>query len=54
VLVSLEARGREVIERLFPAFNEGEALVSASLTEREKYHLATLLRAIIRTVEDED
>ena len=54
VLVSLEARGREVIERLFPAFNEGEALVSASLTEREKYHLATLLRTIIRTVEGED
>jgi DNA-binding MarR family transcriptional regulator len=53
VLVSLEARGREVIERLFPAFNEGEALVSASLTEREKYHLASLLRAIIRTVEEE-
>ena len=53
VLVSLEAKGREVIERLFPAFNEGEALVSASLTEREKYHLATLLRTIIRTVEEE-
>ena len=53
VLVSLEARGREVIERLFPAFNEGEALVIASLTEREKYHLASLLRAIIRTVEEE-
>jgi DNA-binding MarR family transcriptional regulator len=54
VLVSLEARGREVIERLFPAFNEGEALVSASLTEREKNHLASLLRTIIRTVEGED
>ena len=54
VLVSLESKGREVIERLFPAFNEGEALVSASLTEREKYHLASLLRTIIRTVEGED
>jgi MarR family transcriptional regulator, organic hydroperoxide resistance regulator len=54
VLVSLEAEGREVIERLFPAFNEGEALVSATLTEREKYHLASLLRTIIRTVEGED
>jgi MarR family transcriptional regulator, organic hydroperoxide resistance regulator len=54
VLVSLEAKGREVIERLFPAFNEGEALVSAGLTEREKYHLAALLRTIIRTVEGED
>ena len=54
VLVSLEDKGREVIERLFPAFNAGEALVSASLSEREKNQLATLLRKIIRTVEDED
>jgi len=35
-------------------FNEGEALVSASLTEREKNQLASLLRTIIRTVEGED
>ncbi len=54
VLVSLEPAGRAVIERLFPAFNAGEALVSASLSEREKNQLATLLRKIIRTVEDED
>ena len=53
VLVSLEDKGREVIERLFPAFNAGEALVSASLSEREKNQLATLLRKIIRTVEEE-
>ena len=54
VLVSLETKGREVIERLFPAFNTGEALVSASLSEREKNQLASLLRKIIRTVEEED
>ncbi len=54
VLVSLEPRGLDVIERLFPAFNAGEAMVSASLTEREKYHLASLLRTIIRTVEEDD
>ena len=54
VLVSLEPRGRDVIERLFPAFNAGEALVSAGLSEREKNQLATLLRKIIRTVEHED
>jgi DNA-binding MarR family transcriptional regulator len=53
VLVSLEPQGRDVIERLFPAFNAGEALVSASLSERDKNQLATLLRKIIRTVEDE-
>jgi hypothetical protein len=40
-----------VIERLFPAFNRGETLVSASLTPREKDQLASLLRKIIRTVE---
>jgi MarR family transcriptional regulator, organic hydroperoxide resistance regulator len=53
VLVSLEPHGRAVIERLFPAFNMGEAQVSASLTEREKDQLASLLRKIIRTVEED-
>jgi DNA-binding MarR family transcriptional regulator len=53
VLVSLEPRGQAVIERLFPAFNRGEALVSASLTAKEKDQLASLLRKIIRTVEDD-
>jgi MarR family transcriptional regulator, organic hydroperoxide resistance regulator len=53
VLVSLEPRGQDVIERLFPAFNRGEALVSASLTAKEKDQLASLLRKIIRTVEDD-
>jgi hypothetical protein len=32
----------------------GEALVSASLSEREKNQLASLLRRIIRTVEEGD
>ncbi len=52
VLVSLEPLGVGVIERLFPAFNMGEAFVSSSLTEREKNQLAALLRKIIRSVED--
>jgi DNA-binding MarR family transcriptional regulator len=52
VLVSLEPKGLAVIERLFPAFNEGEAYVSDSLTELEKAELASLLRKIIRSVED--
>ena len=52
VLVSLEPKGVGVIERLFPAFNQGEAFVSASLTEQEKNQLASLLRKIIRSVED--
>jgi DNA-binding MarR family transcriptional regulator len=54
VLVSLEPKGLAVIERLFPAFNRGEASVSSSLTEPEKRQLASLLRKIIRHVEDSD
>ena len=54
VMVSLEPKGVGVIERLFPAFNRGEAQVSAGLTSREKDQLASLLRTIIRTVEEED
>ena len=52
VLVSLEPKGRGVIERLFPAFNMGEAFVSASLSEQDKEQLASLLRTIIRSVEE--
>jgi MarR family transcriptional regulator, organic hydroperoxide resistance regulator len=51
VLVSLEPKGVAVIERLFPAFNLGEAHVSAGLSEREKAQLAGLLRKIIRQTE---
>ena len=51
VLVNLEPKGLAMIERLFPAFNMGEALVSSGLTEREKTQLAALLRKIIRSVE---
>lgn len=51
VLVSLEPKGTAVIERLFPAFNEGEALVSSTLSGEEKEQLASLLRKIIRGME---
>ena len=53
VLVSLEPKGLAVIERLFPAFNMGEAYVSSGLSEREKAQLATLLRKIIRQTESD-
>ena len=52
VVVSLQPPGRDLIEQLFPAFNAGEARVSASLTEDEKEQLAYLLRKIIRSVEE--
>jgi len=51
VLVSLEPKGAAMIERVFPAFNMGEATVSGDLTEQEKDKLAGLLRKIIRSVE---
>ena len=51
VLVSLEPKGAAMIERLFPAFNMGEASVSSGLTEQEKHQLAALLRKIIRSAE---
>jgi MarR family transcriptional regulator, organic hydroperoxide resistance regulator len=53
VLVSLQPKGIAVIERLFPAFNQGETLVSSGLTEREKNQLASLLRKMIRAVEED-
>jgi MarR family transcriptional regulator, organic hydroperoxide resistance regulator len=53
VLVSLEPKGLAVIERLFPAFNMSETQVSSALTEREKGQLASLLRKIIRSVEED-
>jgi MarR family transcriptional regulator, organic hydroperoxide resistance regulator len=51
VLVALQPRGQDVIERLFPAFNASETMVSSGLTDDEKTQLAALLRKIIRTVE---
>ena len=36
VLVSLEPKGQDVIERLFPAFNRGEAQVSTGLTDTRR------------------
>jgi MarR family transcriptional regulator, organic hydroperoxide resistance regulator len=52
VLVSLEPKGLDVIEKLFPAFNRGEAEVSACLDQGEKEQLAFLLRKMIRSVEE--
>ena len=52
VLVSLEPKGLGVIGRLFAAFSMSEALVSSSLTGPEKDQLASLLRKIIRSMEE--
>lgn len=52
VLVSLDPKGRAVIERLFPAFNHNETRVASVLTDREQTQLAGLLRKIIRSAEE--
>ena len=53
VLVGLEPKGAAVIERLFPAFNAGETLVSSGLSDEEKTQLAALLRKLLHGIEDE-
>lgn len=47
------ARDLVQAERDIRAFNAGEALVSAGLTDEEKTTLAALLRKIIRTTESD-
>jgi DNA-binding MarR family transcriptional regulator len=54
VLVRLEPAGQAAVERLYPAFNAGQALVSSGLDDREKLELAGLLRTTIRSVEGDE
>lgn len=51
VVVSLTAKGRAIIRRVFPAFNRQEAAVAAGLTEREQAQFTGLLRKVLRHVE---
>lgn len=51
VLVSLTERGRSMIRRLFPQFNQHEALVAEGLTSTEQAQLARLLRKVLRHVD---
>src|SRR5262245_39235161 len=51
VFVVLTARGRRTIQRLFPRFNGEEAAVVSTLAAREQEDLASLLRAVLRTVD---
>jgi MarR family transcriptional regulator, organic hydroperoxide resistance regulator len=54
VIVAATAEGREVIERIMPAFNRHEALVTKDLDEAQADALAAGLRQVLRTVEDLD
>jgi MarR family transcriptional regulator, organic hydroperoxide resistance regulator len=52
VVVGLTPDGRSTITRLFPKFNEHEALVTGRLSDDERRSLAHLLRQVLRSVED--
>ena len=54
VIVKLTPTGRRMIRRLFPRFNEHEALVVARLGTDEQDQLAHLLREVLRAVEAAD
>jgi DNA-binding MarR family transcriptional regulator len=54
VIVKLTPTGRRMIRRLFPRFNEHEALVVSRLGTDEQDHLAHLLREVLLAVEAAD
>jgi DNA-binding MarR family transcriptional regulator len=54
VIVALTTKGRRLIRRLFPRFNEHEARVVARLDSSEQDQLAHLLREVLRAVEVAD
>lgn len=52
VLVKLTARGRKLIENLFPRFNAEEVFAASALSAREQHQLARSLRKITRTMDE--
>ncbi|MET0146739.1 MAG: MarR family transcriptional regulator [Ilumatobacteraceae bacterium] len=54
VRVALTSRGDELMGGLFARFNEGERRVVAGLSGGESAQLATLLRKVLRSMEDLD
>ncbi|HEY4606275.1 MAG TPA: MarR family transcriptional regulator, partial [Acidimicrobiia bacterium] len=52
VIVDLEEGGRELIERVFPRFNEHETRFTSKLSESEHGELARLLRIVTATADD--
>lgn len=51
VLVSLTAKGRAAVDKVMPAFNRHERLVTQALTDDEQDDVARALRTILRTVQ---
>lgn len=54
VLLSLTAKGRRLMDQLFPAFNEQEAFVTSGLSERELKVMTTALRKVVLRLEEID
>jgi DNA-binding MarR family transcriptional regulator len=54
VIVSSTRRGRSAVDRIMPAFNRHEALVTRDLSDRQRDQLSASLRVILRTVEGLD
>ncbi|MEV1083165.1 MarR family transcriptional regulator [Streptomyces sp. NPDC050211] len=52
VLIGLTDKGEEFMERVFPAFNEEEAFVTARLGDAECRTLAESLRSVVLQVEE--
>jgi DNA-binding MarR family transcriptional regulator len=53
VMVQLEGVGEELIEQLFPTFNEYEAKFTEQLDDGQTRELARLLRVVTSTANDE-
>ena len=51
VRVSLTAEGRELIEDLFPRFNQEESKIAAHVAHADRDSLAAMLRSLLRAVE---
>jgi DNA-binding MarR family transcriptional regulator len=54
VFVVLTPKGRRTVKRLMPTFNAEEVAVTASLAPRELEILASMLRSIVRGVQESD
>ena len=54
VIVELTPQGRELIEHVFPRFNEGEVAIASSLTLAEQHTLAHLLRKLLAGISAEE
>jgi MarR family transcriptional regulator, organic hydroperoxide resistance regulator len=54
VLIRLSPRGKQVIEEMYPAFNQQEIFSASALTAAERKALPQMLRKMIRLIESVD